>query len=176
LILLSTLYKIRKHLNHKYHTEPSLSLSIKDTKTINNLDGRTEERLYTVVCHALTNSAGIGIITNFIRSVDGNQTNEGEGELMTLTKADIVESVSNQIGYSKNQSKEIVETLLELVKASLDSGDDVLISGFGKFRVKEKTERRGRNPHTGDDLMLEPRKVVTFRCSGILRDKINGPG
>ena len=67
--------------------------------------------------------------------------------------------------------------LLELIKSSLESGDNVLISGFGKFIVKEKGERRGRNPSTGEDMILEPRKVVTFRCSGNLRDKINGlPG
>ena len=80
----------------------------------------------------------------------------------------------NVIGYTKNQASEIVEILLELIKSSLESGDDVLISGFGKFCVKEKRQRRGRNPATGKDLILKPRKVVTFRCSGNLRKKING--
>ena len=93
---------------------------------------------------------------------------------MALTKVQIVNSIADQIGYPKNHSSEIVETLLELIKSSLESGDDVLISGFGKFCVKEKGERRGRNPATGEDMMLEPRKVVTFRCSGKLRKKING--
>ena len=93
---------------------------------------------------------------------------------MTLTKAHIVDAISDQIGYPKNHSSEIVETLLEIMKKSLESGDDVLISGFGKFCVNEKRERRGRNPATGKDIMLKPRKVVTFRCSGNLRDKING--
>ena len=92
---------------------------------------------------------------------------------MTFTKAEIVETISKENGYTKNKSFEIVETLLELIKSALESGEDVLISGFGKFRVKEKKERRGRNPATGDDMMLAPRKVVTFRCSGQLRDKIN---
>ena len=92
---------------------------------------------------------------------------------MTLTKAHIVEAVADQIGFSKNHSSEIVETLLELIKRSLESGDDVLVSGFGKFCVKEKRERKGRNPATGEDLMLAPRRVVTFKCSGKLRDKIN---
>ena len=93
---------------------------------------------------------------------------------MTLTKAHILNDVADQIGYPKNHSSEIVETLLEIMKKFLESGDDVLISGFGKFCVNEKRERRGRNPATGKDMMLKPRKVVTFRCSGKLRKKING--
>ena len=93
---------------------------------------------------------------------------------MTLTKIQIVESVQNQTGFPKTRSLEIVETLLEIIKRTLASGDDVLISGFGKFKVREKKERKGRNPSTGDAMMLEPRKVVTFKCSGKLRNKING--
>ncbi|MFO7554613.1 MAG: integration host factor subunit alpha [Desulfobacterales bacterium] len=93
---------------------------------------------------------------------------------MTLTKAQMVESVQNQIGFPKDKSSEIVETLLEIIKNTLASGEDVLISGFGKFCVKEKAERKGRNPATGGDMMLGPRKVVTFKCSGRLRDRING--
>ena len=93
---------------------------------------------------------------------------------MTLTKAQMVESVQNQIGFQKTRSSEIVETLLEIIKSTLESGEDVLISGFGKFSVNEKKARRGRNPSTGEDMMLAPRKVVTFKCSGKLRDKING--
>ncbi|MCJ7541903.1 MAG: integration host factor subunit alpha [Desulfobacterales bacterium] len=93
---------------------------------------------------------------------------------MTLTKIQIVESIQNQTGFPKNRSSEIVETLLEIIKRTLASGEDVLASGFGKFCVKEKKERKGRNPATGDDMMLEPRKVVTFKCSGKLRDRING--
>ena len=92
---------------------------------------------------------------------------------MTLTKAKIVEEVAKQNGYPKNQSSEIIETLLEITKRTLESGEDVLVSGFGKFCVKKKHERRGRNPATGEDMMLEPRRVVTFRCSRQLRDKIN---
>ena len=93
---------------------------------------------------------------------------------MALTKAQIVESIHNQTGFSKNRSLQIVETLLEIIKSTLASGEDVLISNFGKFCVKEKRERKGRNPATGDDLMLEPRTIVTFRCSGKLRKRING--
>jgi integration host factor subunit alpha len=92
---------------------------------------------------------------------------------MTLTKAHIVEAVAEQIGYTKNQSSELIETLLEIIKRTLESGEDVLVSGFGKFCVKTKHERRGRNPATGEDMMLEPRRIVTFNCSRKLRDKIN---
>ncbi len=93
---------------------------------------------------------------------------------MTLTKADIVKAIEEGNGFSKKKSIETVETLLEIIKSTLASGEDVLVSGFGKFCVREKQERRGRNPATGDDLMLKPRKVVTFKCSGKLRDKVNG--
>ncbi len=93
---------------------------------------------------------------------------------MALTKAHIVEAVTEPIGYPKNQSFDTVETLLEIIKRSLESGEDVMISGFGKFCVKEKKQRKGRNPSTGEDMMLVPRKVVTFKCSRKLREKING--
>ena len=92
---------------------------------------------------------------------------------MTLTKIQIVDSIHNQTGFPKNRSSEIVETLLEIIKSTLASGEDVLVSGFGKFCVKKKKERKGRNPATGVDMMLEPRKVVTFKCSGKLSDRIN---
>ena len=96
---------------------------------------------------------------------------------MTLTKAHIVDAIADQIGYPKNHSSEIVETLLELIKKALESGDDVLISNFGKFCFKEKRERKGRNPATGDRMILESRRVVTFRCSGKLKEQLNGqPG
>ena len=92
---------------------------------------------------------------------------------MTLTKAKIVEMISAENGFTKNKSIEVVETLIELIKGSLASGNDVLISGFGKFCVHQKRQRRGRNPATGNDLILAPRKVVTFKCSGKLRERIN---
>jgi integration host factor subunit alpha len=90
-----------------------------------------------------------------------------------LTKADIIEAIQKENGYSRKQSSEITEILMEIIKQSLESGEDVLISGFGKFQVKTKKERRGRNPATGEDLTLPPRKVVTFKSSGRLRDHIN---
>ena len=91
----------------------------------------------------------------------------------TLTKARIVETVAEANGYTRKKSIEIVETLLELIKQSLESGDDVMISGFGRFCVKQKAERRGRNPATGKDLILAPRKVITFKWSGKLKEKLN---
>ena len=93
---------------------------------------------------------------------------------MPLTKVQLVESICNQIGMTKNRSAEILETCLEIIKSTLESGEDVLISGFGKFCVKEKKERKGRNPATGKAMILAPRKVVTFKCSGKLKNMING--
>ena len=92
---------------------------------------------------------------------------------MSLTKDDIVKALAKENGYQLNQSVELIETLLELIKSKLASGEDVLISGFGKFCIKEKRERRGRNPQTNEFMMLRPRRVVTFKCSRKLRDKIN---
>jgi len=93
---------------------------------------------------------------------------------MTLTKFHIIEGIRIKNGFTRKKSVETVETLIEIIKKTLESGEDVLISGFGKFCVKNKKERRGRNPATGEDMMLISRKVVTFKCSGILREKING--
>jgi len=94
---------------------------------------------------------------------------------MALTKSDIVAKV-HDLGFTKKKSVDIIETLLEIIKSTLENSDDVLISGFGKFCVKQKNQRRGRNPATGADLILKERKVVTFKCSGKLRKKIDGPG
>ena len=93
---------------------------------------------------------------------------------MALTKAEIIESVHQQLGFPKNKSNEVVEQLIETIKSTLASGEDVLVSGFGKFCVNDKKERRGRNPATGDSMMLKSRRVVTFKCSGKLRRKVNG--
>ena len=92
---------------------------------------------------------------------------------MALTKSQIVKQV-NDLGFSNKQSAEIIETLLEIIKRSLENGEDVLVSGFGKFCVKDKSQRRGRNPATGEDLLLDARRMVTFKCSGKLRDRIDG--
>ncbi len=92
---------------------------------------------------------------------------------MALTKSHIVARV-HELGFTKKRSVDIIETLLEIIKSNLEKSEDVLISGFGKFCVKNKKQRRGRNPSTGEDLMLRERRVVTFKCSGKLRKKING--
>ena len=92
---------------------------------------------------------------------------------MTLTKSHLVDAIAEQNGFSKKKSTETVETILEIIKSTLAYGQDVLLSGFGKFCVKEKRERKGRNPATGEDMMLASRRVVTFRCSGKLKDRIN---
>jgi integration host factor subunit alpha len=95
-----------------------------------------------------------------------------KGPQMTLTKDRLIESIAGT-GTTKKEASRVVETMLETIKTTLENGEDVLISGFGKFSVNEKKERRGRNPQTGHDLMLDPRRVVTFSCSGVLKDRLN---
>ena len=95
---------------------------------------------------------------------------------MTITKADLINSVCSTTDFAKQESSAIVESLLEIIKRTLESGEDVLISGFGKFCLKEKKERRGRNPETGDDMMVDARRIVRFKCSNLMRDKINEKG
>ena len=92
---------------------------------------------------------------------------------MALTKEKIINNIYHQVGLSKSQSRIVVERLFELIKQTLESGEDLLISGFGKFSVKDKNERRGRNPQTGEPIILSSRRVVTFKCSGVLRQKID---
>lgn len=92
---------------------------------------------------------------------------------MTLTKADITQYLTRELDYPQKRSVRLVENLLEIIKQALESGEDVLVSGFGKFCVKEKSEQKGRNPANGEDLILRARKVVTFKCSGKLRNRIN---
>ncbi len=95
---------------------------------------------------------------------------------MSITKAHLADSIRKQIGLPKNQSIQAVESILEIIKKILENGEDVLITGFGKFYVKEKGERRERNPATGEDLMLGSRRVVGFKCSGKLSERMNGKG
>ena len=92
---------------------------------------------------------------------------------MALTKEKIIDSIYNQVGMSKNQSRRVMESILELIKYTLAQGENILVSGFGKFVVKNKSARKGRNPQTREDLRLRARKVVVFRTSGVLRKKIN---
>ncbi len=95
---------------------------------------------------------------------------------MTLTKDHLINSIRNDLDLPKTKSAELFESLLEIIKNKLVNGEDVLISGFGKFCVMNKSERKGRNPATGEDMMLGSRRVVTFKCSPVLRDRINGRG
>ena len=96
---------------------------------------------------------------------------------MGLTKSDIVNELAG-IGkgtiFNRRESADLVESLLEIIKQTLESGEDVLISRFGKFCVRDKKKRPGRNPKTGEGAIIDARRVVTFQCSDVLRDKING--
>ena len=94
---------------------------------------------------------------------------------MSLTKMKIIRHVSN-LGFSKQDAGNIIEDLLEIIKNSLENGEDVLVSGFGKFQVKDKAPRRGRNPATDEDMLLDARRVVTFKSSGKLKQRMNGDG
>jgi integration host factor subunit alpha len=95
---------------------------------------------------------------------------------MTLRKAGLIDSVRRQMTFTRSYSTRMIESLLEIIKQTLESGEDILITGFGKFSVKDKGKRNGWNPQTGDDLVLRARRVVRFKYSGVLRDRVNGKG
>jgi len=92
---------------------------------------------------------------------------------MALTKEKLISRLQTQAGLSKQESRSVVERILEIMKESLGRGEDLLISGFGKFSVRQKSARRGRNPQTKENLILRARKVVVFKTSGVLRNRIN---
>ena len=92
---------------------------------------------------------------------------------MAVTKVNLIDTVYKKSELQKQKSTTTVEFLPEIIKRALGSGEDILISGFGKFYVKDKNERRGRNPQTGNGLMLDARRVVKFKCSGVLSEKVN---
>ena len=92
---------------------------------------------------------------------------------MAVTKSTLIEAVSKRTELPRKSSASVVESFLETLKKTLESGEDILISGFGKFTVKEKDKRRGRNPQTGNDLILDARRIVSFKCSTKLRDIFN---
>jgi integration host factor subunit alpha len=94
---------------------------------------------------------------------------------MALGKDHLVNRMSSLNGFPKRTASRHLESLLELIKSILESGEPIMISGFGKFQVKDKKNRRGRNPQTGNALILDARRVVTFKCSGVLKQKINKP-
>ena len=91
-----------------------------------------------------------------------------------MTKADIVKAVYERVGLSKSESARIVDELLEIIRSALESGEDVKISGFGHFVLRDKKARIGRNPKTGVEIMITPRRVVTFRASPIMKRRMNG--
>ena len=95
---------------------------------------------------------------------------------MSITKAHLADSIHNQLGLPQNKSVQSLESILEIIKKTIENGEDVMISRFWKFYVKEKRKRRGRNPATGEDLMLGSRRVVGFKCSGKLREWMNRGG
>jgi integration host factor subunit alpha len=105
---------------------------------------------------------------------DQQSPNKKEYLPMTLTKDHIVNSIHEQLDLPKTKSTGLFESVLEIIKTTLQNGEDVLISGFGKFYVLDKKKRRGRNPHTGEDMRLDERRVIVFKCSGKLREKMNG--
>jgi len=92
---------------------------------------------------------------------------------MALTKADIIKSIQDQFGLPKDRSIDMVESVLEIIKQTLVNGEEVKISGFGKFYLIEKKARNGRNPHTGEHIIIEPRRIVSFKYSARARDVLN---
>jgi integration host factor subunit alpha len=93
---------------------------------------------------------------------------------MALTKEKLISRLQVQVGLTKQESRAVVERVLGIVKDTLAAGEDLLVSGFGKFSVRRKSARRGRNPQTKENLILRARKVVVFKTSGVLRHRING--
>lgn len=90
-----------------------------------------------------------------------------------MTKVDIVEKVSERIGVTKKESQDLVESVLNLLKSTLESGENIKISGFGKFEVKQKKDRRGRNPQTGESITIDARRILSFKPSTVLRNALN---
>ena len=90
-----------------------------------------------------------------------------------MTKADLVEKIQTKCGYSKKDSSDMLETVFAIMKSTLESGEKLKISGFGNFEVKQKADRRGRNPQTGEAITIEARRILTFKPSTLLRQAIN---
>ena len=94
---------------------------------------------------------------------------------MALTKEKMTALLQDQLGLTRQESRQVLERLLGIMKDTLAQGEDLLITGFGKFSVKHKKARRGRNPQTKEDLILDARKIVVFTTSKVLRNRINNP-
>jgi len=95
---------------------------------------------------------------------------------VTLVKKNLSNALFKQFDFTRRQSAQAVDALLEIIKQTLANDEEILITGFGRFYINKKRQRRGRNPKTGENLMLDPRRVVKFRATGVLRDKLNGKG
>ena len=106
--------------------------------------------------------------------IHGSHHPQIERPFMTLTRDAITRSVCDRVDLSRTESAKAVEATVEIIKQTLEAGENVLITGFGKFCLKDKGKRRGRNPQTKTDLMLAERRVVTFKCSSVLKKKLNG--
>jgi integration host factor subunit alpha len=96
-----------------------------------------------------------------------------KGGVVTLTKADLAQKIANDCGFMKGEAAELLDKLLDIIKTRLIAGEDVMISGFGKWTVKSKHARRGRNPQTGEELILDARKVITWKYSPVLKTGVN---
>ncbi|RAL25557.1 integration host factor subunit alpha [Lujinxingia litoralis] len=91
-----------------------------------------------------------------------------------MTKADIVDSVYEKVGITKKEASDYVDTIFEVMKETLEEGEEIKVSGFGKFEVREKSQRVGRNPRTGIEIVIPERRVLRFKVSQVLKDSING--
>jgi len=90
-----------------------------------------------------------------------------------MTKADLIELVYDEVGLSKQDSADIVETFLDIIKETLEQGENLKLSGFGSFNIRDKRARRGRNPQTGEAITITPRRVLTFKASNVFREELN---
>ena len=95
---------------------------------------------------------------------------------MTMTKADIVERIYEKVGFSKKEATEVVEKIFEIIKRHLEANDKVKVSGFGNFVVNDKHPRKGRNPQTGEEIIISGRRVLTFKSSQVLKKVMNDGG
>jgi integration host factor subunit alpha len=90
-----------------------------------------------------------------------------------MTKIDIVEKIHTKIGFSKKESSDLLESLLSIMKETLESGEKIKVAGFGNFEIKQKKDRIGRNPQTGDSITIEARRILTFKPIAVLKQAIN---
>ncbi len=90
-----------------------------------------------------------------------------------MTKADIIEAIYDEVGFSKRESADIVETTFDIIKETLEKGENIKLSGFGSFNIRDKKARRGRNPQTGEEITITPRRILTFKSSNVFRDQLN---